>query len=493
LLAWPCGVLIPARVVYMRDLSFVIALLEALIWEWQIFTMNDVLFSLCAGDVDAVREDICLGLIEELLHGSGFMRRYEHFLALGYNPNFEVDEWEWTDRLVKFQTEFPEYFHFEKLAVKRSDVKPVEPLPLYYDHPVIRTIPCFELLIHRLIEYDQTHLLVKVITNFKSLLAYHPFIHRFVRRVLTYFYEQESFTPAARLKLLSLVTLRTRAALEEFLRGSPDGNEVVGAMKDRFTLKYVQVQFCALSIALEAESEGDHRFVEYRSFQEQLLSEFVMGASASFIVLTFPKSFYGIELLVLPYSAAELSRLLLNCVLYPSLAQPHEGSMAGRINALTHIYRLTPEGFRTELFVTMAQLLGANFDAPLQDYAFSKTLGFDMSASHITLVVAQSLLAHAQVTWQTDIPRFLEFLQRCKSPKEDRSLITTFEQVLYICHMVGPFLESMDDFALKNEAKERPILEQVFLALLELILQVSINYAEDSNLIPAEDAVVDFL
>ncbi|XP_063933535.1 mediator of RNA polymerase II transcription subunit 23-like [Zophobas morio] len=246
-------------------------------------------------------------------------------------------------------------------------------------------------------------------------------------------------------------------------------------MKDRFTLKYVQVQFCALSIALEAESEGDHRFVEYRSFQEQLLSEFVM------------------ELLVLPYSAAELSRLLLNCVLYPSLAQPHEGSMAGRINALTHIYRLTPEGFRTELFVTMAQLLGANFDAPLQDYAFSKTLGFDMSASHITLVVAQSLLAHAQVTWQTDIPRFLEFLQRCKSPKEDRSLITTFEQVLYICHMVGPFLESMDDFALKNEAKERPILEQVFLALLELILQVSINYAEDSNLIPAEDAVVDFL
>jgi hypothetical protein len=37
----------------------------------------------------------------------------------------------------------------------------------------------------------------------------------------------------------------------------------------------------------------------------------------------------------------------------------------------------------------MAQLLGANFDAPLQDYAFSKTLGFDMRLKmHLPFLVA---------------------------------------------------------------------------------------------------------
>lgn len=92
---------------------------------------------------------------------------------------------------MQYMKDYPEFFEYEAYAMNGYDqtVHPIDPpcstqMPVYYTNAVIRFFPIFDTLIGRLIEYQRTELLVKILEKYERLYYYHHYQLSFVRGLL---------------------------------------------------------------------------------------------------------------------------------------------------------------------------------------------------------------------------------------------------------------------------------------------------------------------
>eukprot|EP00474_Spongospora_subterranea_P005735 CRZ06193.1 hypothetical protein [Spongospora subterranea] len=237
------------------------------------------------------------------------------------------DDPDYLPRHLDYHTSFPEvstgagYENF--LGASEEAI-----LPVYYGNLCARIVPVIDILIGRLIENEESALLIDIIDRFHPIYnLYHSHPIEFVLSTFRYYDTSPALIPEVRRSLLRLCTSSFRNGVATF---SPSILQYAGSsMSDRddsdiFSMQFYQElllrladQITAVSLSSAVTESAPQFFYEFRS---------VFGETLSIA---------GVELICLPVSPKSVSESLLEAILAPGT--PTNATPSGK---LMHAYAL---------------------------------------------------------------------------------------------------------------------------------------------------------
>uniref|UniRef100_A0A1I8MQB3 Mediator of RNA polymerase II transcription subunit 23 n=1 Tax=Musca domestica TaxID=7370 RepID=A0A1I8MQB3_MUSDO len=169
-----------------------------MIWKYNVVTIDRVVLCLVLRTQEGNEARVCFLIIQLLLLKTSELRnRVTEFCK--ENP----DHWKqnnWHEKHLSFHQKFP-----EKFAPDESASHP--PLPVYFSNVCLRFLPVLDVVIHRFIEMQHVHQIAEVILDHLSIL------YKFHDRPITYLYNTLHFyerilreRPSLKKKLVSAVT-----------------------------------------------------------------------------------------------------------------------------------------------------------------------------------------------------------------------------------------------------------------------------------------------
>ncbi|OMJ08569.1 Mediator of RNA polymerase II transcription subunit 23 [Smittium culicis] len=157
---------------FETQMKLTFSVLERFIWLFMFIRNEHVLYGLVRGEFDIRDDPIRMRIIHYILFESpGFSSRLEDWKKLDFPGRY----WEADDyylKQVRYLNKNPEYFEYEYYLLLNNE--PVDPptqlaLPMYYENEMVRLLPVLEYALDRLIEAEQTDLLIKILDHFGML------------------------------------------------------------------------------------------------------------------------------------------------------------------------------------------------------------------------------------------------------------------------------------------------------------------------------------
>lgn len=319
-------------------------LLAKMIWQYSIVRFEIVLQALMDRDDDAN----AFPMIDYLLNQSPeFFTRVEFWSSLGVRPDHWREQAYFTYHR-QFHDKFPEL-----LAMPGGSA-----LPTYYGNVCLRALPVLDVLLGRLIENEQLHLLERIVTRYGGLWRYHDTPITFTCDLLQYYHESENISANLwKLNLLSIlkgVTPKFSASFKEF--SLTKNVELVS------TDAYFHSTVDHVADFLTTELPSNSKF--HTTATLQIFEEF-SNVCQETVTTTM------LELLLLPFSASDVTNKLLDIALGPQAppaAQPSTNSTSS--SALDSMMQVDVASPTTAMF----ELLGS-MDAGPSSVPFSAVTG----------------------------------------------------------------------------------------------------------------------
>ncbi|CAG8456893.1 3464_t:CDS:10 [Cetraspora pellucida] len=257
-----------------RDLSPVdvcYKMLDELIWKYQILAFEHVIFALVKGNCEI--NTTAIGILNYLLFKSEeFSGRVGYFISLKFSHRYWTED-DHHDKLMKYLEKYPEYFQYEAFAM--NDYKTVlEPplatnMPIYYTTAIRRSLPILDIVIGRLIEFEQQKMLADLLDKYRLLYRYHQTPLAFVRDLLHYYYSapvlRDQSISTRLIKLLDFDEYDIDSQLLQYGAGS---NDVF--LAELFDITYFEKVFHKLADLMSPDTcapKVDAKFPE-RHFRE---------------------------------------------------------------------------------------------------------------------------------------------------------------------------------------------------------------------------------
>ncbi|CAG0886018.1 unnamed protein product [Darwinula stevensoni] len=419
-----------------------------LIWKYHIFPIDRFILCLILRNHEEREAQVCFLIIQFLLvRYTDFQTRVTEFVHDNSPEHWKLSNWH--EKHLAFHSNYQETFAPEGLLDQNAAT-----LPIYFGNICLRFLPVFDMVIHRYLEIapmvSVARTLDLLLDSIGSLYKFHDHPVTYLYNTLHYYERRLSERHALKKKLVSVILgsgvhglSHLSQPMQEYLNFPGDDTSWIPELD--YYAKIVH-RFVQTLLGKESIFDGDWRFHEFPN----------ASAHALYITCT--------ELMSLPVPAPTVGSNLIDVILRGHSALPR-GVLGSWINGVGLILTSLPEPYWQVLFDRILEFL----DSPLMT-SYNLNVDpfqlFDFSKAHNTLTHVQpayllalshSILHHAVIRQLVGLPQFLK--------EKVCPLVKTEEQLLWICHLIGPSLRRL-------HAECTRALMDLTVALYQLLQQV---------------------
>ncbi|KAI1287629.1 Mediator of RNA polymerase II transcription subunit 23 [Halotydeus destructor] len=401
--------------------------LNDLIWKCNIITLDKVLLCLTLRAYEGSHAQVSLLICMLILDKEEFTKRVEDFVQENSPEHWKHSDWH--ERHLRYQAKYPEKFYFENL----SDIGQGSQhsyLPVYFSNVCLRFLPVMDIIIHRFLELVPVSLSIdKILDKLGCLYKFHDRPITYLYNTLHYYEQKLKDKPQLKRKLVvSIIGAFGEvrpvdwAMSETYKTYMQKANEDISWNDELdYYIKLVG-RFVDTLNSTSAFPHFDWRFNEFPN------------ACAHALHVTC------IELMALPVSASAIANNLLNVILVGHKVVTKE-TIESWMNAIGLILTALPDSYWSVLMDKIVETLqspilakAGQIKEPFELMDFCSNIG---SSNEVQLGyvigLSHAVWHHASVGQISLLPTFLK--DRVKP------IIKTEDQFLFVCHLVGPFLQ----------------------------------------------------
>jgi len=442
-----------------------------MIWKYNIITLDRLVLCMALRHHEGNEAQVCFFIIQLLLlKPPEFRNRVNEFCRTMSPEHHLLDDWH--QKHLEIHDKFPEKFAPDVLTEKNHNF---QTLPMYFGNVCLRFIPVFDIVVHRFLE------LPPVQKSLETLFDHLGCLYKFHDRPMTYLYNTLHYYEA-RLRDRSPLKKKIVASITDALKEvRPAGWALTQEMTDKYLsiegpdeplwrpgteyfFKLVGRLVAALDPSSNVFPRMDWRFNEFPN----------EGSHCLYVTC--------VELMSIPDKPASIGEKLIDVVLQTHSHIPPD-KLPEWINAVGLLVSNLPEAFWAGLHNKLESYLDC---APLANWTLGYTPAqvFNFQEVHDlkTDTSLAYMLAIAHATWHhsgfTQICGILDLVR-------DRliKLVETEEQMLFIFHLVGPFLQRL------HSDRFMRVLFELTVQLYEILLRVDRSVTHMKYM----DAVCDLL
>ncbi|XP_037867967.1 mediator of RNA polymerase II transcription subunit 23 [Bombyx mori] len=421
-----------------------------IIWKYNIVTIDRLVLCLVLRpNPDGNESQVSLYIIQLLLlHGFELRNRVQDFVKENSPEHWKQNNW--YEKHLAFQRKYPEKFTPEEASGAYG-----APIPVYLSNVCLRLIPVFDIVVHRHLEIHQ------VAKYLEQLLEHLGYLYKFHDRPITFLYNTLHYYEKK---------LRDKPLLKRKLVGA-----VLGALKD------VRPAGWAATETLQnflANTEYDNTtWVPDLNYYLSLVNRMVdtMMGNSHFPNTDWRFNEYPnpsahalyvtcVELMSLPVAPNYVGNSLLDVITKGFVVIPTT-KLQLWINAIGLIMAALPDPYWTVLherlleLTTSSEMIEWTYPySPFQLFNLATTSDAMLENKYsLTLACAHAIWYHAGAGQIMQVPIFV---------KEKLAVeIHTETQMLFLCHMVGPFLQRF------NSDLPRTVMD-ITITLYELLAHI---------------------
>ncbi|XP_078068990.1 mediator of RNA polymerase II transcription subunit 23 isoform X2 [Mustelus asterias] len=458
-----------------QQLNKCIEILNDMVWKYNIVTLDRLILCLALRSHEGNEAQVCYFIIQLLLlKPNDFRNRVSDFVKENSPEHWLQNDWH--TKHMNYHKKYPEKLYFEGLAEQVNPPVQIQPqyLPIYFGNVCLRFLPVFDIVIHRFLE------LLPVSKSLETLLDHLGGLYKFHDRPVTYLYNTLHYYERHLRDRTNLKRKLVHAVIGSLKDNRPQGwclseTYLKSAMNAREDNPWVpdDTYYCKLIGRLvetmAGKSPGPFPNCDWR------FNEFPNPAAHALHVTC-------VELMALSVPGKEVGNALLNVVLKSQPLVPRENITAW-MNAIGLVITALPEPYWIVLndrIVSVINSATLTSDTEWVGYPFQL---FDFTACHqsycemycsYVLALAHAVWHHSSIGQLSLIPKFLTEVLK--------PLVKTEFQLLYIYHLVGPFLQRF------QQERTRCMLE-IGIAFYEMLQ----NIDQNSKHLSYMDPICDFL
>ncbi|XP_053676099.1 mediator of RNA polymerase II transcription subunit 23 [Anopheles nili] len=419
-----------------------------MIWKYNIVTIDRLVLCLILRTLDGNEAQVSFYIIQLLLlKTTEFRNRVQEFITINSPEHWKQNNWH--ERHLAFHQKFP-----EKFAPDESVSHPS--LPVYFGNVCLRFLPVLDIIVHRYLEVP-----TQLSKTLDVILDHLGSLYKFHDRPITYLYNTLHYYERK---------LRDRPQLKKRLVGT-----VVGSLKD------VRPENWALTEAYQAyimTKETDNvNWVPELSYYVNLVrrmqdtmdgKNIFSGTDWRFNEFPNPPA-HGlyvtcVELLGLPVGPNVVANSIIDVLVKGYTVVPN-AVIHNWTNTIGLIMAALPEAYWSVIYERMQEALNSkamkewNYrQSPFEMFNFKVVKEAMLDRSYVTvLAIVHSIFHHFSIGQLATITESIK--------EKLKPLIHTEYQLLYLCHVVGPFLNRLS-------LERARAVSDITLMLYELLEQV---------------------
>ncbi|XP_014240192.1 mediator of RNA polymerase II transcription subunit 23 [Cimex lectularius] len=400
-----------------------------MIWKYNIVTIDRLVLCMALRTHEGNDAQLCFYIIQLLLFKAAQLRnRVKEFVKENSPQHWKQSNWH--EKHLAFHRNYPEKFAPEGI-LEATGSSSFQSLPVYFGNVCLRFLPVFDIVIHRCLE-----LTPQVAKSLETLLDLLGSLYKFHDRPVTYLYNTFHYyekkvrdKPQLKRKLVSAVLSN--------MTDSSDGSK--GWNLSEPYQNYMQQQLENWVPELEYYAKLLSRIVDTMSGTSQCppidwrFNEFPNPSARALYVTC-------VELMALPVPPSVVANSLLNVITKGYTVIPN-GQIQLWINSVGLVMASLPDSYWTVLQERLIEVISCSSltswpyrNSPFQLFNFSTAHNsFLENKFAYTLALAHATWHHAGVGHLATIPTFVK--------EKLTPLVKTEEQLLFLCHLIGPFLQ----------------------------------------------------
>uniref|UniRef100_A0A1B0C838 Mediator of RNA polymerase II transcription subunit 23 n=2 Tax=Lutzomyia longipalpis TaxID=7200 RepID=A0A1B0C838_LUTLO len=416
-----------------------------MIWKYNIVTIDRLVLCLALRTQEGNDAQVSFFIVQlVLLKSTDFRNRLQEFVKENSPEHWKQNNWH--EKHLSFHQKYP-----EKFAPDESVTHP--PLPVYFGNVCLRFLPVLDIVIHRLLEIspagNTTHSPTPVILDHLGCL------YKFHDRPITYLYNTLHYYERK---------LKDNASIKRTLVGA-----VIGSLKDVRPANWALTEHFQLYLQ-KSESDANQWKPELTYY-----ISLIRPAHALYVTC--------VELLALPVSPQRVANSLMNVICRGYTVIP-PSQIHSWINAFGLIMSNLPESYWSSIYDRLREVLQSHHMtewklrySPFDMFNFKTTQYAMLDKTYVfMLAMAQSVFHHFGIGQISTMPEYIK--------DKLKPIITTEQQLIYLCHLVGPFLQRLD--------YERPRqVAEITAILYELVEKV--DKSQGSSPLHHMDSICDLL
>ncbi|PVD23184.1 hypothetical protein C0Q70_16447 [Pomacea canaliculata] len=405
-------------------------LLEAvndMMWKYNIFTIDRFILCMALRNLEDTEARVCFIILQFLVTRNEFKNR-----VIDFNSPEHWRQNNWHEKHIAFHKAYPEKFYYEGIQQDLSSPIQHQHLPVYFGNVCLRFIPVFDVMIHRFLETPTVQKVFDmVLEHIGCLYKFHDHPITYLYNTLFYYEKRLSGAPLLKRRLVNAVIgafkdIRpSNWCLSEKYQGYLSQPADDSSWKPDHEYYVHMVSRLVNTISGENPPPFPHRDWRFNEFP---------NAAAHALYATC------VELMALPMPGQVVGSALLDVALKSCSQLPHEKLMDW-MNAIGLILTALPESYWVMLNERiMAAMQNPCLTAPPPGLNPFQLFGFntchsmlaETDISHV-LGLCHAVWHHAGIGQLSHLPQFVR--------EQLRPVIRTEEQFLYLCHLIGPFLQ----------------------------------------------------
>uniref|UniRef100_A0AAG5D7W1 Mediator of RNA polymerase II transcription subunit 23 n=1 Tax=Anopheles atroparvus TaxID=41427 RepID=A0AAG5D7W1_ANOAO len=397
-----------------------------MIWKYNIVTIDRLVLCLILRTLDGNEAQVSFYIIQLLLlKTSEFRNRVQEFISINSPEHWKQNNWH--ERHLAFHQKFP-----EKFAPDESVSHPS--LPVYFGNVCLRFLPVLDIIVHRYLEVP-----TQLSKTLDVILDHLGSLYKFHDRPITYLYNTLHYYERK---------LRDRPQLKKRLVGT-----VVGSLKD------VRPENWALTEPYQAymmKKENDNvNWVPELSYYINLVRRMqdtmdgknvFSGTDWRFNEFPNPPAHAlyvtCVELLGLPVGPNVVANSIMDVLVKGYTVVPSR-VFHNWTNTIGLIMAALPEAYWSVIYERMQEALNspamkdwAYRQSPFEMFNFKVVKETMLDRSYVTvLAIVHSIFHHFGIGQLATITDSLK--------EKLKPLVHTEYQLIYLCHVVGPFLNRL--------------------------------------------------
>lgn len=405
--------------------------MNSIIWVYNIVPIDRLMLCLALRTQEGSEAHVCFFIIQLLLLKPAELRnRVQEFVKENSPDHWRQNNW--YEKHMAFHRKFPEKFSPESILAEQGTLTAqYQTLPIYFSNVCLRFLPVLDIIIHRFLELHQVH------KNLETILERLGMLYKFHDRPITYLYNTFHYYENKLRERPNLKRRLVAAVIMSQQEIRPPGWALTEAYRQYLSRPAEDIgwnpglsYYTALVRRLvnTMQSKPIFPLVEWR------FNEFANSGAHALHVSC-------VELMALPSNPTIIANKLLD-VLLKGYCDIPSGEVEEWVNAVGLLLTWLPEPYWLVIHDRIIELLQKpNLAAPGSDSMDPFTLlnleqlqssRSDTSAA-LTVALAHSFWHHASFGQVGRIPQFMR--------ERVRPILATEEQLVVVCHLVGPFLQ----------------------------------------------------
>lgn len=428
--------------------------LSDFIWKYGIVSFDRLLLCLALRNFEGNDAQVCFFIIISILvKNTEFQKRVSEFVKENSPEHWKQSNW--AEKQSQFQKKFPEKYYFDHIQDNSQGASTSTSLPVMFSNVCLRVLPVIDVIIHRIIELPNN---AQTAITIDPIIEQHGCLYKFHSQPITFLYNTLHYYEANLRKKTNVkrklvygiinafkdIRPRNWAVTETFLNYCQKNNDEEWNVGP----DYYRHLIGRLVDAMSGQSKNAFYTTDYR------FNEFPNVTSHALFVTS-------VEILALPGEPADIAGSIVNIVTKHHRSLPRQ-DIELWINAIAMIFTSLPDSYSNvinERIITFLENPQALADKDLFYLVDFNTSRMFMNESEISYLVGLShaFWNHGSIGQICSLEQFLK--ERIKP------IIQNEEQFLFVCYLVGPFL---DRFSIERTRCVMDIVTELY-GMLEII------------------------